>query len=173
MASTTNYAAARVVVIGAGVAGLSAALLLAARGLEVTVLERAAAPGGKMREVAVGDARIDGGPTVFTMRWVFEELFAEAAGAKKKKGRKKKDDDDDEDPDRASSKKGAMLYYRVTCRDNGCGMRRAAIPDALGRVLAGSKYLGCVDYLGRISTNLSRSWTRRSLLASPRRSLGK
>ena len=65
-----------------------------------------------------------------------------AAGAKKKKGRKKKDDDEDEDPDRASSKKGAMLYYRVTCRDNGCGMRRAQIPDALGRVLSGSKYGG-------------------------------
>src|SRR3954451_24761365 len=68
------------VVIGAGVGGLAAALDLAARGREVLVLERAAAPGGKMRQIAIGDARIDGGPTVFTMRWVFEELFA-AAGA--------------------------------------------------------------------------------------------
>jgi 1-hydroxycarotenoid 3,4-desaturase len=70
----------RIVVIGAGVGGLAAALDLAARGLEVLVLERAATPGGKMREVAVGGARLDAGPTVFTMRWVFEELFA-AAGA--------------------------------------------------------------------------------------------
>ena len=70
----------RVIVVGAGVAGLAAALELAARGLDVTVLERAPAPGGKMREVAVGGARIDAGPTVFTMRRVFEELFA-AAGA--------------------------------------------------------------------------------------------
>jgi 1-hydroxycarotenoid 3,4-desaturase len=68
----------RVVVIGAGVAGLTSALALAARGFDVTVLERAAAPGGKMREVAIGPARIDSGPTVFTMRWVFEELFAAA-----------------------------------------------------------------------------------------------
>ena len=68
----------RVVIIGAGIAGLAAALSLAARGEDVLVLERAAAPGGKMREIAIGDARIDGGPTVFTMRWVFEELFAEA-----------------------------------------------------------------------------------------------
>lgn len=66
----------RVVVIGAGVAGLTSALTLAARGFDVTVLERATAPGGKMREVAIGPARIDSGPTVFTMRWVFEELFA-------------------------------------------------------------------------------------------------
>ena len=70
----------RIVVIGAGIGGLVAALELAARGLSVTVLERAAAPGGKMREVAVGGARIDAGPTVFTMRWVFEAIFA-AAGA--------------------------------------------------------------------------------------------
>ncbi len=70
--------AARVVVIGAGIGGLAAALALAARGLEVTVLERAATPGGKMRQVAAGGALIDSGPTVFTMRWVFEELFAEA-----------------------------------------------------------------------------------------------
>jgi 1-hydroxycarotenoid 3,4-desaturase len=74
----------RVAVIGAGIGGLAAALDLSARGFEVLVLERAAAPGGKMREVAVGEgegaARLDAGPTVFTMRWVFEELF-DSAGA--------------------------------------------------------------------------------------------
>lgn len=67
----------RVVVIGAGVAGLAAALTLAARGAAVTLVERATAPGGKMRQIALGPARIDSGPTVFTMRWVFDELFAE------------------------------------------------------------------------------------------------
>ena len=67
-----------VVVIGAGIAGLATAVRLSAKGLPVRVLERAASPGGKMREVAVGDARIDAGPTVMTMRWVFEDLFAEA-----------------------------------------------------------------------------------------------
>jgi 1-hydroxycarotenoid 3,4-desaturase len=66
------------VVVGAGIGGLSAALALAGDGMDVTVLERAAAPGGKMRQVPVGGALIDGGPTVFTMRWVFEELFAKA-----------------------------------------------------------------------------------------------
>jgi 1-hydroxycarotenoid 3,4-desaturase len=70
-----------VAVIGAGAGGLAAALALAARGLRVTVLERAAAPGGKMRELAAGGARIDAGPTVFTMRWVLDELF-EQAGAR-------------------------------------------------------------------------------------------
>jgi 1-hydroxycarotenoid 3,4-desaturase len=70
----------RVVVIGAGMAGLAAALELAAHGLAVTVVERADTPGGKMREVQVGRARLDAGPTVFTMRRIFDELFA-AAGA--------------------------------------------------------------------------------------------
>lgn len=60
--------------------GLAAALRLAAIGFEVSVFERATAPGGKRHEVVIGNARLDAGPTVFTMRWVFEELFA-AAGA--------------------------------------------------------------------------------------------
>lgn len=71
----------RVVVIGAGMGGLAAAILLAARGLDVLVLERAETPGGKLRQVGAGASRIDAGPTVFTMRWVFEEIFA-AAGAR-------------------------------------------------------------------------------------------
>ncbi|MET0675733.1 MAG: 1-hydroxycarotenoid 3,4-desaturase CrtD [Bradyrhizobium sp.] len=70
-------ASRRVVVIGAGTAGLAAALTLAGRGLEVTVIERAARPGGKMRELMVDAQPIDSGPTVFTMRWVFDDLFSE------------------------------------------------------------------------------------------------
>ena len=106
---------------------------------------------------------IDGERGMQAMDRIDEELFAEAAGAKKKKGRKKKDDDDDEDPDRASSKKGAMLYYRVTCRDNGCGMRRAAIPDALGRVLSGSKY-GVRQTRGKfgLGAKMALIWSKKS-----------
>lgn len=70
--------ARKAVVIGAGIAGLVAAVELAAAGLEVIVVERAAAPGGKMRQIAIGDAQIDAGPTVFTMRWVFDAVFAAA-----------------------------------------------------------------------------------------------
>lgn len=69
----------RTVVIGAGVGGLVSAALLAARGQEVTLLEAGAGPGGKLRAVMVDGQAIDGGPTVFTMRELFEEIF-EACG---------------------------------------------------------------------------------------------
>jgi 1-hydroxycarotenoid 3,4-desaturase len=39
------------------------------------VFERAARSGGKMSEVEVTGARIDAGPTVLTMRWVFDAVF--------------------------------------------------------------------------------------------------
>jgi 1-hydroxycarotenoid 3,4-desaturase len=68
----------RVIVIGAGVGGLAAAADLARRGADVRVLERAATPGGKMRQVEVDGTAIDAGPTVFTMRWIFESLFTDA-----------------------------------------------------------------------------------------------
>ncbi len=68
----------RVIVVGAGMGGLAAAADLARRGAQVTVLERASAPGGKMRRVEVGATAMDGGPTVFTMKWVFDGLFRDA-----------------------------------------------------------------------------------------------
>jgi 1-hydroxycarotenoid 3,4-desaturase len=71
----------RIVVIGAGIAGLSAALRLAGAGREVMVLERAATPGGKMRTVPSAAGPVDAGPTVMTLRPVFEALF-ESVGAR-------------------------------------------------------------------------------------------
>jgi 1-hydroxycarotenoid 3,4-desaturase len=68
-------------VIGAGIGGLVSAALLAARGERVTVIEKEAACGGKIRQLAVGDAMIDAGPTVFTMRDVFDSLFDECGAS--------------------------------------------------------------------------------------------
>ncbi|PWS39358.1 CrtD protein [Falsiroseomonas bella] len=67
-----------VVVIGAGMGGLVAAALLAAQGRPVLVLERAAAAGGKIREVAVDGVPVGAGPGLLTLRPVFEEIFAAA-----------------------------------------------------------------------------------------------
>lgn len=58
--------------------GLSAAADLARQGLDVTVIERAAHVGGKMRRLESGGLGIDAGPTVFTMRWIFDGLFGDA-----------------------------------------------------------------------------------------------
>lgn len=65
-----------VVVIGAGVGGLAAAIALAAEGHAVELLEAGDAPGGKMRPVETGGRSYDAGPTVLTMKWVFDDLLA-------------------------------------------------------------------------------------------------
>jgi 1-hydroxycarotenoid 3,4-desaturase len=71
----------RVIVVGAGAGGLAAALDLQSRGYAVSLLERAAAVGGKARALPSPAGPIDAGPTVVTMRPVFEALF-ERAGAR-------------------------------------------------------------------------------------------
>ena len=71
----------RVVVVGAGIGGLVSALLLACRGLDVTLVEAAATPGGKMRQVRVDGVAVDSGPTVFTMRWVFDQILADVGSS--------------------------------------------------------------------------------------------
>ncbi len=65
-----------VIVIGAGVGGLSAAIGLAARGARVTVLEQGPQVGGKLNQWAEGGYTFDTGPHVLTMLWALEEVFA-------------------------------------------------------------------------------------------------
>ncbi len=67
-----------VVIIGAGIGGLSAALTLAARGLSVTVLELAHQPGGKMGQMRHEGVSFDTGPSLLTMPEVFKALLANA-----------------------------------------------------------------------------------------------
>ncbi len=67
----------KIVIVGAGIGGLSAALRLGHQGCDVTVLDMHGAPGGKMRTVPSDAGPVDAGPTVLTMRPVFEALFAD------------------------------------------------------------------------------------------------
>jgi phytoene desaturase len=69
-----------VVVIGAGLAGLSAAMHLAGKGRRVTVLEAASTPGGSAARVSLraseGTYHLDTGPTVLTMPDLLADCFA-------------------------------------------------------------------------------------------------
>ncbi|MEK9812686.1 MAG: FAD-dependent oxidoreductase, partial [Bordetella sp.] len=68
----------QVVIVGAGMAGLAAAIDLASQGVRVTLLEKDAQVGGKNHQKVVAGQPMDSGPTVITMRWVFEDLLAAA-----------------------------------------------------------------------------------------------
>jgi phytoene desaturase len=66
----------RVVVIGAGLGGLGAALRLQGLGHDVVVLEQRDAPGGRASQLHDGGFTWDTGPSLVTMPWVLEETFA-------------------------------------------------------------------------------------------------
>ena len=66
----------QVIVVGAGFAGLSAALHLAGRGRSVTVVEREPWPGGRAGRRDIGGYLVDTGPTVITMPDLIDEAFA-------------------------------------------------------------------------------------------------
>ncbi len=66
----------KIVVVGAGVGGLSAAIELAHAGHRVRVIEQAPAPGGKCARVSRGGFTWDAGPSLLTLPHVFAELFA-------------------------------------------------------------------------------------------------
>ncbi|WP_109003978.1 phytoene desaturase family protein [Streptomyces rishiriensis] len=72
MAGPTDH----VVVVGAGLSGLAAALHLLGAGRRVTLVERDAQPGGRAGRLERGGYRIDTGPTVLTMPDLADEAFA-------------------------------------------------------------------------------------------------
>jgi len=66
----------KILVIGAGLGGLAAAIRLARAGHAVEVWEKNDAPGGKLKELRIGDFRWDTGPSLLTMPYVLRELFS-------------------------------------------------------------------------------------------------
>ena len=65
----------KVIIIGSGFAGLSAACFLAKSGLEVEVLEKNSIPGGRARKMEVAGFTFDMGPSWYWMPDVFERFF--------------------------------------------------------------------------------------------------
>lgn len=67
-----------VIVVGAGVGGLSSAIALGARGKSVLVLESGDVAGGKAGITTLDGVEVDTGPSVLTMPDVFRPLFGAA-----------------------------------------------------------------------------------------------
>lgn len=73
----------KIIVIGSGFGGLAAAIRLVARGYDVEIFEKRDKPGGRAYVFDINGFKFDGGPTVITAPFLFDELF-ELAGKKSK-----------------------------------------------------------------------------------------
>jgi phytoene desaturase len=76
MATRIKGPTQKVVVVGAGLAGLSAALRLAGAGRDVTVIERESVPGGRNGLLNKDGYAFDTGPTVLTMPSLIQDAFS-------------------------------------------------------------------------------------------------
>lgn len=65
----------KAIIIGAGVAGIAAAIRMAVKGYAVEVFEKNTYAGGKLAEIKRDGFRFDTGPSLFTMPQYVDELF--------------------------------------------------------------------------------------------------
>ena len=68
--------AKKIIVIGSGFGGLASALRMRSKGYNVTLLEKHSDLGGRARVFKKDDFIYDGGPTVITAPYLFDELFS-------------------------------------------------------------------------------------------------
>ena len=66
----------KIIIIGSGFGGLGAAIRLAARGHEVEIYEKRDKPGGRAYVYEINGFKFDGGPTVITAPFMFDDLWA-------------------------------------------------------------------------------------------------
>lgn len=65
----------KVVVVGAGPGGLTAAMLLGSKGYDVEIFEKDPVVGGRNQAIKLGDFTFDMGPTFLMMKFILEEIF--------------------------------------------------------------------------------------------------
>lgn len=68
----------KVVIVGAGPGGLTAAMILAHRGVEVEVFEAKDHVGGRNAQLELGPYRFDVGPTFLMLKYLLDQVFEEA-----------------------------------------------------------------------------------------------
>lgn len=68
----------RIAIIGAGPGGLTSAMILAARGFDVTVFEAKDRVGGRNAQLRLGEFHFDTGPTFLMLNFILREMFEEA-----------------------------------------------------------------------------------------------
>jgi len=68
----------KIIIIGAGPGGLSAAMLLSHRGFDVTVYEKDGQVGGRSQSYEMGGYLFDAGPTFLLMKFILDEVFSES-----------------------------------------------------------------------------------------------
>lgn len=107
------------VVIGAGFGGLAAAIRLAVRGYRVTIVDRLDQAGGRARVFRQDGFAFDGGPTVVTAPFLFEELWSLC-------GRRFEDDID---------LRPVTPFYRIRF-DDGTSFDYTGDPEAMKREIA-------------------------------------
>ncbi|MHA1994147.1 MAG: phytoene desaturase family protein [Candidatus Hodarchaeales archaeon] len=66
-----------IIIIGAGVGGISAASRLGKSGFQVTVVEKNSTPGGRCNHIEKDGHSFDSGPTILLMKEIFSEAFAD------------------------------------------------------------------------------------------------
>lgn len=65
----------KIIVVGAGVSGLAAAVRLQKLGYDVTLYEKEGQPGGKMNQIKENGFTFDVGPTIVMMPEIYREVF--------------------------------------------------------------------------------------------------
>ena len=74
----TGNSQKHIIIIGAGPGGLTAAMLLSARGFKVTVLEKESHVGGRNSAITRNGYKFDVGPTFLMMKFILDEVFEES-----------------------------------------------------------------------------------------------
>lgn len=67
----------KIIIIGAGPGGLTNGMILAHRGYDVTIVEKASCVGGRNAAIRAGDYTFDTGPTFLHQKFTLDEVFAE------------------------------------------------------------------------------------------------